>query len=154
MHGTIANIDWEFTDKKVTPWGGLRFFKEFVDKTGIKDELKSCGLPQPKSNRGFNPVDVIESFWVTVWIGGTKFVHTSIVRFDEALKDIYGWKKVPSTSTYTRFFRKFKQQTVDQVFGRLNKWFFLQIPKKVFTLDLDSSVITRYGKQERIQVWI
>jgi len=129
----------------------LRFFKEFVDKTGIKNELASCGLPQPGSNRGFNPVDIIESFWVTVWIGGTKFVHTSIVRFDEALKDIYGWEKVPSTSTYTRFFRKFKQQTVNQVFGRLNTWFFLQIPQKVFTLDLDSTVMTRYGKQEGAQ---
>lgn len=68
MHKKIANIPWEFTDKKVTPWGGLRFFKEFVDKTKIKEELRVCDLPYPGSNRGFDPVQIMESFWVSVWI--------------------------------------------------------------------------------------
>jgi len=148
MQQKIANIPWEFTDKKVTAWGGMRMFKEFVDRTGVRDKLTQIGLPQPMSNRGYNPVQLIESFWVSVWLGGVRFAHTAIVRFDEALKAIFGWKRVPSVSTYTRFFRKFGREAVDNIFGEINRWFFEQMPKRTFTVDLDSSVITRYGKQE------
>jgi hypothetical protein len=142
------NIDWEFTDKKVTAWGGLRPFKEFLDRTNIRQVLKESALPQPGSNRGYDPVDVLESFWVGVWLGAVRFSHTAIVRFDDALKDIFGWKKLPCVSTYTRFFKRFGRERVDEVFGSVNRWFFDQIPQKTLTLDLDSSVLTRYGKQE------
>jgi hypothetical protein len=148
MHEKTANISWEFTDKKITPWGGLRFFKEFVDRTKIKEELSHCALPRPGSNAGFDPAQIMESFWVSVWIGATRFSHTAIIRFDDALKDIFQWKRVPSDSTFRRFFKKFNQPTVDSVFNRMQKWFFDQISVKSFTLDLDSSVITRYGEQE------
>lgn len=78
--------------------------------------LLASGLPQPGSNRGYDPVEVVESFWVCVWIGGLRFAHTAMVRFDETLKQIFGWQKVASTSTYTRFFRKFSRMEVDKVF--------------------------------------
>lgn len=148
MQTEIANIGYEFTDKKVTPWGGMLLMKEFLDKMGIREEMSKCGLPYPRSNRGYNPLDVIESFWVCVWIGGLRFAHTAIVRFDSAIKEIFKWKRVPSVSTYTRFFRKFNQAKVDNVFGHMNRWFFEKIPQRTITLDLDSSVVTRYGKQE------
>lgn len=148
MRADMVNIPWEFTDKKVTAWGGMRMFKEFLDKTGIYQALQNVGLPDPKSNRGYNPVQVIEGFWVSVWLGGARFSHTAIVRFDEALKDIFGWKQAPCVSTYTRFFKRFKREDVDIVFEKINRWFFEQMPKKVITLDLDSSVMTRYGEQE------
>jgi hypothetical protein len=143
-----TNIAWEFTDKKVTPWGGLRPFKEFLDRTNIRKVLEESALPLPGSNRGYNPVDIIESFWVGVWLGAVRFSHTAMVRFDDALKEIFGWKQLPCVSTYTRFFKKFGRERIDQVFGSINRWFFDQIPQKTLTLDLDSSVITRYGKQE------
>jgi len=56
MQADIVNIPWEFTDKKVTAWGGMRMFKEFLDKTGIYQALQNVGLPDPKSNRGYNPI--------------------------------------------------------------------------------------------------
>jgi DNA-directed RNA polymerase subunit N (RpoN/RPB10) len=148
MQEITKNIQWEFTDKKVTAWGGMRMFKEFLDRTEIKKVLGESCLPWPASNCGYNPVQIVESFWVSVWLGGVRFSHTAMVRFDDALKDIFGWKRMPCVSTYTRFFKKFNREHVDHVFGKVNKWFFEQIPKKVITLDLDSSVITRYGNQE------
>jgi hypothetical protein len=35
-----------------------------------------------------------------------------VVRFDEALREIFGWERVASVSTYTRWFRRFKQREV------------------------------------------
>ena len=148
MQAIQKNIAWEFTDKKVTPWGGLLPFKEFLDRTKIREILKESDLPWPGSNSGYDPVDIIESFWVSVWLGAVRFSHTAMVRFDDALKDIFGWKRLPCVSTYTRFFKKFGREKVDRAFYKINRWFFDQIPQKNITLDLDSSVITRYGKQE------
>jgi hypothetical protein len=148
MRSVGVNIPWEFTEKEVTSWGGMRMFKEFLDRTGIREKLESVGLPAPGSNRGYEPHEVIESFWVSVWLGGVRFSHTAIVRFDEALRDIFGWKCIPCVSTYTRFFRKFSREAVDTVFSEINKWFFEQMPAQTFTVDIDSSVLTRYGEQE------
>lgn len=148
MQEIRKNIAWEFTDKKVTPWGGLRPFKQFLDRTNIRTVLEESDLPWPGSNCGYNPVEVIESFWVGVWLGAVRFSHTAMVRFDDALKEIFGWPRLPCVSTYTRFFKKFGRERVDRAFGKINTWFFDQIPQRTITLDLDSSVITRYGKQE------
>ncbi len=148
MQAITKNISWEFTDRKVTAWGGMRMFKEFLDRTEIRKALEESCLPWPASNCGYNPVQVVESFWVSVWLGGVRFSHTAMVRFDDALKEIFGWKRMPCVSTYTRFFKKFTRGHVDNIFGKVNKWFFEQIPEKTITLDLDSSVLTRYGKQE------
>ena len=88
MQEISRNIGWEFTDKTVTPWGGMRMFKEFLDKTGMREELKAAGLPSPGSNCGYDPVLMVESFWVNVWLGGVNFSHTAMVRFDDGLTQI------------------------------------------------------------------
>ena len=145
-------LDWTFSDKAITAWGGLRLVKEMMIRMGLKEVLNTSGLPQPKSNRGYDPVTMMESFLVCVWIGGVRFSHTAIVRFDEALRGIFGWKRIASVSTFTRFFAKFKQADVDQIFGHINRWFWEQMPSRTLTLDFDSSVVTRYGEQEGAEV--
>ena len=152
MREISKNIEWEFTDKTVTPWGGMRMFKEFLDKTGIREVLREAGLPEPGSNCGYDPVLMVESFWVNVWLGGVNFSHTAMVRFDDGLKKIFGWSRLPCVSTYTRFFKRFKREDVDNIFGKMNRWFFEQMPERTFTVDLDSTVMTRYGKQEGSRV--
>lgn len=144
----ITELPYEFTDKPVTAWGGLRLVHEMTKRMGLREALRASGLPQPGSNRGFDPVDMLEVFMACVWVGGARFSHTGLIRFDEALKKIFGWQRVAEVSTFTRFFRRFKQEDVDRVFGHVGRWFWEQIPEQRMTLDLDSSVITRYGEQE------
>ncbi len=55
---------------------------------------------------------------------------------------------MPSQSTYSRFFGKFSQKRNTEVFPKIQKWFLEQIHIERITLDLDSTVITRYGEQE------
>ena len=141
-------LPFQFTDKPVTPWGGLRLVQEMLLRMKFRDALRASGLPQPGSNRGYDPVAMMEVFFVCVWIGGLRFSHTSVVRFDKALREIFGWKRVASVSTFTRWFRRFKREEVDQVFGSLGRWFWHQLSPRTITLDLDSSVVPRFGEQE------
>lgn len=142
------NIAWEYTDREVSPWGGMRMMKELIDKTGSLEILGRQGLPYAKSNCGYDPLQVIESFWVSVWLGGVRFAHTSIICIDEVLKEIFHWKRVPSVSTFTRYFNRFNRENVDRIFPAFNREFFSRIQIEKMTLDLDSSVVSRYGEQE------
>ena len=85
-------LAWEFSDKPVTPWGGFRLVQEMLAQMKFHTVLASSGLPEPQSNRGHDPVSMIESFMVCVWAGGVRFSHTAAIRFDDVLKDMFGWK--------------------------------------------------------------
>jgi Transposase DDE domain group 1 len=142
----------EYSDRKVSAWGGMKLMKDFVENTGIKTQLNTLDLPRPGSNRGYNPIDIIESFWVSIWIGASRFTHSSWLRYDTVLKEIFDWRDAPSQSTYSRFFNKFSWKRNTEVFPRLQGWFFDQLHFDNMTLDLDSSVMTRYGEQEGAKV--
>ena len=108
----------EYTEKLVTPWGGMKEMKQLIDKTGISKKLTELGLPQGKSNNSIDAVSIIESFWVSIWIGCFRFSHTAVVRLDEVLREIFGWKRVASATTFGRFFKKFTPSLNHQVFYR------------------------------------
>lgn len=141
-------MKYEYTEVQVTPWGGMQEMKQLLDKTGIRKKVSSLSLPQSKSNNKISSIDVIESFWVSVWIGCFRFSHTAVVRLDEVLRQIFGWKRVPSGTTYGRFFKKITPSMSHEIFIELYRWFFEQLQFDNYTLDVDSSVITRYGEQE------
>lgn len=144
----VENISIEYTDRSVSAWGGMRLMKELMDKTGIREKLHILSLPQPGSNHGYSPVQILESFWVSVWTGASRFTHSGWLRYDKVLGEIFQWKRIPSQSTYSRFFHKFNWKRNTEVFVDLHKWFFNQLTLKSITLDIDSSVVTRYGEQE------
>ena len=114
----------------------------------IRKKLLELVLPQVKSNNSIDAISIIESFWVSIWIGCFRFSHAAMVRLDEVLRQLFGWKRVASGTTFGRFFKKFTPSLNHAVFIELNSWFFEQLQFDNYTLDVDSSVITRYGEQE------
>lgn len=148
----MQNIRYEFVEKAVTAWGGMRMIKELIDRTGIKEFMKGQPLPKPGSNRGYSPIQIVESFWVSIWIGASRFAHSAWLRYDKVLKEIFGWKEAPSQSTYSRFFGKFSWKLNNEIFVGLQQWFFENLKMEKITVDLDSTVITRYGEQEGSKV--
>ena len=145
-------MDYQYSDKSVTPWGGMLQMKRLMDASGIREKLIELSMPQGKSNNSIDAVGIVEMFFVSVWIGCFRFSHTAVVRVDEALKKIFGWGRVASGTTFGRFFKKFDWKTNARVFPELNSWFFDQLTFDKYTLDVDSSVITRYGEQEGAKV--
>jgi hypothetical protein len=65
-----------------------------------------------------------------------------------ALGKIFGWARVPAQDGYKRFFNKFT--STDNL--RVADYFFRRLIENYqydnFTVDFDSSVLTRYGVQE------
>ena len=144
----MVNLPIAYSDKKVTPFGGMSVMKRFIDQTGIREYLNELNLPQPGSNRGYAPEQIIESFWLSIWTGASRYIHCDWLRYDKVLQSIFGWDHMPSQSTYSRFFGKFSQKRNTEVFPQLQHWFYDQIRVDNITVDFDSTVITRYGNQE------
>lgn len=142
-------FDVSFTNKEITPWGGMVFMKQMLDKIGFKDEVLKCtDLPQPQSNRGHKVSTILEAFITSIWCGANRFMHTEVTRHDVALGKIFHWDVTPAQDTYKRFFNKFDQTTNQKVSNYFYSWIFDNFKFDNFTLDIDSSVMTRYGNQK------
>ena len=144
--GAIDTI--EFSDHSVSSWGGMKLMKDLLDASKIKEQMASLPLPEKGSNRGYEPTQILECFWTSVWIGAGRFSHSAYLRYDDVLKQIFDWHQAPSQSTYSRFFNKFDWRRNTETFVPMFQWFFNQIQFNNVTLDLDSTVITRYGEQQ------
>jgi hypothetical protein len=143
-----GNIKIEFTDREITPWGGIALMKKLIDKTGVIQKLSSLPLPVQRSNRGYSPLQLIINFWVSIWCGANRFEHLEVTRHDEVIRKLFGWKRMAGHKAFERYFRKFTQAKNHAVFNGLYRWFFDQLKFDTFTLDLDSTVMTRFGEQE------
>ncbi len=144
------NFEIKYTNQDVTAWGGMRLMKEVIERSGVRQQLSELPLPEPESNRGYDPQLITESFLVNVWMGCSRLCHTEILRQDSTLKTLFGWKQTPSGTTYGRFFNKFSQGLNQTIFPRLQKEFVAKLPLKKMTVDVDSSILTRYGEQEGV----
>ena len=144
----MVNLPIEFSNKPVTPFGGMSLIKRFVDSLGIRDKLRELPLPQGQSNRAYDPVHVVESFWLSIWTGASRFIHADWLRYDTVLQEIFGFERMPSQSTYSRFFGKFSDQRNTELFPERHCWMMEQVHLSQITLDLDSTVITRSGEQQ------
>lgn len=63
---SILNLPIEYSDKAVTPFGGMSLMKRFVDQVGIRVFLRDLDLPRPGSNRGYDPAEIVEFFWLSI----------------------------------------------------------------------------------------
>lgn len=145
-------LKYEYSDKKISPWGGLRVIQELYERSGLKALVRQVPLHQPGSNRGYDPVEVVEGFMVSVLLGARRIAHAEALRHDEVVKEIYGWKRgVPSQSTFSRFFRKYSMEDNDRIFPELQRQWFEQFTLDKLTIDIDSTVLTRYGTQHGVE---
>ena len=150
----MQGLNIKYTDKQISPWGGIRFVEETYRKSGLRDYFrKECKvLPEVGSNRGYDPVDLIEGFMISTILGATRLSHSGLLRHDEVIQKIFGWKKgMASQSTFSRFFKKFNLERNDSIFTGINKFWFSQLKLDKMTIDVDSTVITRHGSQEGVE---
>jgi hypothetical protein len=138
-----------YTNKEITPWGGMIFLKQMLQKISFRERIIKCAdLPQPRSNRGHKVTTIVEAFITSIWCGANRFMHTEVTRHDIALGRIFDWDDIPAQDTYKRFFGEFNQTTNQSASNHFDSWIFDNFKFYHFTLDIDSSVMTRYGEQE------
>jgi len=139
-----------FSNKEVTAWGGIALMKQMLDRLQFQEAFSQFGIPEPLSNRDYAPRQLIEQFMVSIWCGACRFAHAEIVRLDNVLCRLFGWSCAAEFKAMIRLFNRFDILTNERVQMNLYRWLFAKLPEmKLITLDLDSTVVTRNGQQER-----
>jgi hypothetical protein len=61
-------MDFElaFTDKEITPWGGMALMKRMLDHLGFAEALKTIQLPPKQSSRGERVWNKTKTFYKSV----------------------------------------------------------------------------------------
>jgi hypothetical protein len=145
----------EFTDKPITAWGGIAgLVSRYLHKIGFKEWVEESIPIEEKSNNGKGVYQKVLALFLTVLVGGQRFSHLSWWGHGvEAIYAGFGVKWLPAAaSTLTRFWSKINRQVLSEAIGERCRQFTSQIITwegiSKDNLNLDSSVITRYGEQE------
>jgi Transposase DDE domain group 1 len=148
-----GEIQLGITRKPITAWGGMAVFAAFCETVGLRQALDhglAClGRTSPNA---LPAADHMLGFMVGVLTDASRFLHLERLRRDTPLRELFGIRRFCAPSTYTRFFQSFTRQAGEDVFAGLGRWALGLLPERPqgYTLDLDSTVLERFGEQEGV----
>ena len=79
-------IPYEYSDRKISPLGGMRLIKKLYDRIGMFDKRRSLPLQNLGSPIGFEHYEIIKSFIMSVILGEGNCNNASQICYDEVLK--------------------------------------------------------------------
>ena len=138
------------TQRAVTPFGGIAVFISFLDKIGFVEAVRQYMPIRWRSPNHIDPTFTFTAFLISVLAGARRFAHASLLRGDRALHALLGLERFPTDDTIRNLFRRFGMGEVQRLFAPLAEWQMQRLPQRAegYTLDLDSTVFERYGKQQ------
>jgi hypothetical protein len=138
------------TQRAVTPFGGIAVFISFLGKIGFVEAVRQQMPVRWRSPNHIDPTSTFTAFLISVLVGASRFAPASLLRGDRALHARLGLDRFPTDDTIRNLFRQFGMGQVQRLFEPLPEWQMQRwSPRQEgYTLDLDSTVFERYGKQE------
>jgi Transposase DDE domain group 1 len=145
-----ARIQLAQTAKAVTPFGGLAIFAEFLGRIGWPQILAEHFPFEYRSPNGILPTHTLTVFLMAVLTGARRFAHAGLLRADRALQAMLGVRRCPGDDAIRNLFRRFSAGDIQRLFRPLWRWMLTRHPTgpEGYTLDIDSTVLARYGHQE------
>src|ERR1700747_224999 len=119
-------------------------------RRGVRRVLASA-LPDGRTSPNQIPVvDMVLAFFAGVLTGSRRFAHVERLRSDEGVRAILGMRRMPSAMTLTRYFGGLVRSQVEHLSAVLGQFVLVELRRPALgaTLDLDSTVFERYGRQE------
>jgi hypothetical protein len=136
-------------ERNLTHFGGIFLIHQFCKKLRLKWYLqKQVSFPQRSSC--YHPVELVLAILYALIAGIHRLNKTKILQGNGAFQQIIGLKKFPYASSLRRFLKRVNPhvvQDISKVHDQLRlKMFYLPKPRTSLLFDLDSSVLTLYGK--------
>jgi hypothetical protein len=143
-------VELRETQRAVTPFGGLVVFFEFLRQIGYREAVSKYLPFRLTSPNAIDPAETFTAFLLSVVAGARRFAHTSLLRADVALHAVLGISRFPVDDTIRNLFKRFGQGQCQRFFSGLWSWQLERLPgcSAGYSLDLDSTVFERYGRQQ------
>jgi hypothetical protein len=146
-----AKLVLDETPKAISPFGGLASFISFLGQIGFARQVQQhLPFAEPTSNNAIPLAHSLTAFLMSVVVGARRFAHCEWLRADWVLHAMLGLARFPSDDTIRNFFLRFRQADIEAFWRPLWRWLLglVKCPAAGFSLDLDSTVFCREGKQE------
>lgn len=151
----VGQVFVEFTSKPVSAWSGMAtLIGGLLEQIEFRSWVESSLPVEETSNNACGAYSKILSHVLTVFSGGERFGHMLWWRHGVAVfEKAFGVARFAKASTsLTRFWNKFDSQRKSEQWSEAARDFVRQILGWAHVdsgnLNLDSTVVTRYGKQE------
>jgi len=149
----INKVRIEFTDKKMTAYGGFSLLAAFFESINLRGILEEVMPIHESSPNGMGIYSKGLAYILMIYAGGSRFSHLLYLGWQEVLSDLFGVKRLPlASTTLGRLFRKIRKlNEVEKLSDGLWGYLKVLIPWgeiKADWLTFDSTVLERYGKQE------
>lgn len=135
------------TKRAVTPFGGLVVMVELLRKLGAMEAVRARLPFRYESNNAIDPAHTLLAFWLGVMAGARRFAHLQMLRGDRALQELCG-TRFPSDDAVRNFFQRFGAAQNAAFFPAMFRWLLERHPPGPCLLDLDSTLLQRFGRQE------
>ena len=145
------NLDISFTGKHLTHFGGVYLVSLFLRRIKFKSLLCNA-LPQLQRNNHYSIAESVLALMYPSMLGIGRIETTDLLKHNGVFQYLVGLPAYPNPTTLRRFLQRLSPDGVSKlrsVHSQLLKMM-LQKPHPApkMILDMDSTVLTLYGKQE------
>jgi len=153
--GVKSQMQIDFTDKPISAWGGIAsLVARYVERLGFREWVEKNLTIAEVSPNGKGRYEKVLALLLTVLAGGDRFSHMGWWGYGkEIMCRSFGVEWLPqSPSVLTRFWNKVDSFEAAECLGAKLRSLAMEIVAwegmKEDELRFDSSVVTRYGRQE------
>lgn len=150
-YGGRLDVKWD-QDAKVTPYGGLAFFAQFLKDTGLFERLCSDFPIDYKSNNSCTRRDIVGTIVLAILTAKTRYVQINDLRNDTAAMELLDLNRIVSEDTVRRALRQADCGALDAWLSRHEHEVFDGLLPYGYIIDIDNTVKPVYGRQEGAEV--
>jgi hypothetical protein len=151
----IKSIHFSFGENDLTHFGGLFLIHSFCKKLRLKRYLQTY-VKLRHRNQEYQTAEFILILLYTIILGIGRVENTRFLQSNGVVKKIIGLKKFPNPTTIRRFLYRLTPNAIHQIIKVHDliqkKIFFTNHTKTSVTFDIDATVLTVYGKQQKAKV--
>src|SRR6516165_10497719 len=151
----LKTLRLSFVETHLTHFGGMVLLQRFCNKLKLRWLLQNYVKLPPRSPN-YHPCDFILALLSAIMAGLRRINKTEILQYNGTFLSWLGLSRFPDPSTWRRFLKGRSTRSVRQLVSLHDQWRaqLLPLPRRRTTLrfDLDSVVLTVYGKQQFARV--
>ncbi len=151
----IKNLQFSFGENNLTHFGGLFIIHTFCKKLKLKWYLQTY-VKSLQRNQEYQTAEFILLLIYTIILGIGRIENIRFLQINGVFKKTIGMKKLPDPTAIRRFLYRLTPKAIRQivkVHNIIQKKIFLRLHTKTsVTFDIDGTVLTVYGNQQRAKV--
>ncbi len=151
----LRRLDLQFSEDHLTHFGGLVLMQRFCSQLGLRRRLQRQ-VQITQRNPGYAPADLILALLFVIIAGLRRINKTEILQYNGTFLSLLGLERFPDQSTLRRFLKRLSPPSIRQIVqlhDQLRQRLFTSPrSRSSLTFDLNSVVVTVYGRQQGARV--